>query len=201
MQVADAQFGFLTARSGSDPSHEARLKAIEASVDRLSKLFSAAVGEPPPSTLKAKPKGGPKVKSKAAVQPPGSVPGAKNYRSRSAWPRPFRRAGPVLSPRIESSQDGAGVVQTSPVEGALVALTKIVGELSRGRRRPRSGLYGTIERLMEEDLLQRQLDAGLGNARATARGWLEHRSNVSLCPTTVRLLWSLCGAWDCLRND
>ena len=30
-------------------------------------------------------------------------------------------------------------------------------------------------------------------------GWLEHRSHLSLYPTTVRLLWAVTGIWDCLR--
>ena len=60
-------------------------------------------------------------------------------------------------------------------------------------------VYGAIERLLEEDLLHRQLGAGLADARASSRGWLEHRSHLSLYPTTVRLLWAVTGIWDCLR--
>ena len=61
-------------------------------------------------------------------------------------------------------------------------------------------IYGAIERLLEEDLLQRRLGTSLAEAKATARGWLEHRSNLIPYPTTVRLCRSLCGIWDALRE-
>ncbi|CAE7732556.1 unnamed protein product, partial [Symbiodinium necroappetens] len=296
--VADAQFGFATARSAADPSQEARLRAIEASIDKLSRAVSAAVGAGAPGAkVAASTKQGAKAKTKVG-RPPESVPG-------TPMPRGTAREVPGLDPAVVRAALDAGIekgqleelkgllgekrsalrdfpaqrnelddaegllrgqefggasgseapsegvagagVASSPVEHAVVALTKIVSELSRGRRGPdktnleaaldraegfstgaegslssSSGsrskstayrvlkdavrndpaqVYSSIERLLEEDLLHRQLDAGLADAKATSRGWLEHRSHLSLYPTTVRLLWAITGIWDCLRSD
>ena len=61
-------------------------------------------------------------------------------------------------------------------------------------------IYGAVERLLEEDLLQRRLGACLQDAKASARAWLEYRSNLGPYPTTIRLTWQICGIWDALRE-
>ena len=60
--------------------------------------------------------------------------------------------------------------------------------------------YGAIERLLEEDLLQRRLGTCLQDAKASARAWLEFRSNLGPYPTTIRLTWQIAGIWDALRE-
>ncbi|CAE7198485.1 unnamed protein product, partial [Symbiodinium sp. KB8] len=230
VQVADAQFGFATARSGADASQEARLKAIEASLEKLSRTVSAAVGDGAPATkVPAPPKRGAKAKTKAG-RPPESVPG-------TPLPRGAAREVPGLDPAVVRAALDAGIKT-----GELEELRSLLGEkrsalrdfpprrnelddadgcLGQGRRlqywcggclefvfrrilketvkSDPAQVYGAIERLLEEDLLHRQLGAGLADARASSRGWLEHRSHLSLYPTTVRLLWAVTGIWDCLR--
>ena len=61
-------------------------------------------------------------------------------------------------------------------------------------------IYGAVERLLEEDLLQRRLGTCLQDAKASARAWLEYRSNLGPYPTTIRLTWQICGIWDALRE-
>ena len=61
-------------------------------------------------------------------------------------------------------------------------------------------IYGAIERLLEEDLLQRRLGTALQDAKASARAWLEFRSNLGPYPTTIRLTWQIAGIWDALRE-
>ena len=175
VQVADAQFGFATARSGADASHEARLKAIEASLEKLSRTVSAAVGGGAPATkVPAPPKLGARAKTKApeprcrgappvkslALIPLSSEPpwmlASRPVGSRSSNPCvspsrfPVRRneldeadgrlgdQEPVGASGSEAPSDGAAGagVGSSPIEHAVVALTKIVGELSRGKRSP-----------------------------------------------------------------
>ena len=61
-------------------------------------------------------------------------------------------------------------------------------------------IYGAVERLLEEDLLQRRLGTCLQDAKASARAWLEFRSNLGPYPTTIRLAWQIAGIWDSLRE-
>ena len=61
-------------------------------------------------------------------------------------------------------------------------------------------IYGAVERLLEEDLLQRRLGTCLQDAKASARAWLEYRSNLGPYPTMIRLTWQICGIWDALRE-
>ena len=135
----------------------------------------------------------------------------------------------------------------SPVEAAVLSLTKIVKELAKSKKGPDQGssleraldraegfgaaadssvsssggrskaaayrilrealtaepvqLYTSIERLLEEDLLHRRLGSSLQDSKATSRAWLEHRSNLGMYPTTVRMAWAVCGIWDALRSN
>ena len=116
MQVADAQFGFATARSGADASQEARLKAIEASLEKLSRTVSAAVGDGAPATkVPAPPKRGAKAKTKAG-RPPESVPG-------TPLPRGAAREVPGLDPAVVRAALDAGIKT-----GELEELRSLLGE-------------------------------------------------------------------------
>ena len=72
--------------------------------------------------------------------------------------------------------------------------------LKEALTREPEAIYTSVERLLEEDLLHRRIGTSLEGSRATARAWLEHRSHVGNYPTTVRLLWGICGIWDALRS-
>ena len=116
VQVADAQFGFATARSGADASQEARLKAIEASLEKLSRTVSAAVGDGAPATkVPAPPKRGAKAKTKAG-RPPESVPG-------TPLPRGAAREVPGLDPAVVRAALDAGIKT-----GELEELRSLLGE-------------------------------------------------------------------------
>ena len=61
-------------------------------------------------------------------------------------------------------------------------------------------LSQSIETLMEEDLLSRRSEGAFSGTRATARGWLEHRSRLGYFPNTIRWGWAVAGILDALRD-
>ena len=61
-------------------------------------------------------------------------------------------------------------------------------------------IYSEVERLLEEDLLNRRAVGNLSGTQATARAWLEHRSRLGYYPTTIRLAWARAGIWDALHE-
>ena len=194
MQIADAQFNFVSAVSAGDP-YEARFRAIEAS---LSKIASALQQKTSPVGNAAARNA--KTKTRAAP-PPGSVPrtprppGAANdlagldpavYRSAldsGVSPHELRELGGLLGRRghgladypqaqIDALGDGplcapegsragssAGSGDpdhrlppapqvVSPVEAAVVNLTKIVGELAKAKHTPAKG--SDLERALDK---------------------------------------------------
>ena len=80
LDLADSQYGFSTAAEAPDPGdvHEARFRALEASVAEMSKGISALVAatKPPAAAATAKPK-----PRKPPVE--GSVPGTPVVRGRA----------------------------------------------------------------------------------------------------------------------
>ena len=194
VQIADAQFNFVSAVSAGDP-YEARFRAIEAS---LSKIASALQQKTSPvgnaAALDAK------TKTRAAP-PPGSVPGTPRppgaandlagldpavYRSAldsGVSPHELRELGGLLGrrgrgladfPQAQTDAFGDGPLcapegshagssagsgdpdhrlppapqAVSPVEAAVVNLTKIVGELAKAKHTPAKG--SDLERALDK---------------------------------------------------
>ncbi|CAE7221564.1 unnamed protein product [Symbiodinium sp. CCMP2592] len=198
--VSDSQFGFATAPSGRDV-HEARFAAIE-------------VRQPSAKQPAKKPKN----------SELGAVPGTPLPPGR-AEDEPVPGVG-ALSAAASSLGEADAEVEAqlgaSPIETAVLSLTKIVGSWLCMPRlstvlwiEPRgcfpqvilretlssdpSQIFTSIENQLEEDLLSRRVGSALQDSRATSRAWLEYRSHIGNFPTTVRMAWSVCGIWDALR--
>lgn len=61
-------------------------------------------------------------------------------------------------------------------------------------------IFSVIEARMEKDVGSQEICPGVGGPSATFRGWSEHRSRVPNISTSVRVMWAICGALDCLRG-
>ena len=105
--------------------------------------------------------------------------------------------------RLEQALDGASG-GSGGLEGGGVSTRKN----SMARRALRQALhenpeeiYGTIERLMTEDLLSRTVAPGMPTPTLCARAWLENRSRLTNYPAAIRTAWGVAGILNCLVNS
>ena len=61
-------------------------------------------------------------------------------------------------------------------------------------------IYGCIEKRMLDDFGSREQAPGEPDRIGTWRGWLEHRSRIPNIGNSVRMIWSVGGALDCLKR-
>ena len=61
-------------------------------------------------------------------------------------------------------------------------------------------IYGCIEKRMLDDFGSREQAPGEPDRVGTWRGWLEHRSRIPNIGNSVRMIWSVGGALDCLKK-
>ncbi len=95
---------------------------------------------------------------------------------------------------------GSGMSETSSVVGTR-KYAAALRALRRALVLQPEELHRSIEQRMEEDFnLQSQVPGSAG-VQMTARAWLEMRSRVQNFQTPVRLLWSIAGILDALRNQ
>ena len=75
----------------------------------------------------------------------------------------------------------------------------ILSSLRRALQESPEDISAVIENRMEKDVGSQASAPGIGSPSASFRGWAEHRSRLQNINTTVRVMWSVCGALDCLR--
>ncbi len=94
----------------------------------------------------------------------------------------------------ESSSSSSHLTSSRRHSAVLKALRKALTESP-------AEVYSCIESRMLQDFGAPEAGPGQPSSGGTFRGWAEHRSHVPAIPGTVRMLWAICGALDCLRHD
>lgn len=110
-----------------------------------------------------------------------------------------RRNANLLS---EFSDDCVGLMDpsSSSSSGGARRHSAILAALRKSLRDHPEEISSVIEARMEKDVGSQEIAPGIGGPSATFRGWAEHRSRVPNINTSVRVMWSVCGALDCLRS-
>ena len=94
----------------------------------------------------------------------------------------------------ESSSSSSQLTSSRRHSAVLKALRKALTESP-------AEVFSCIESRMLQDFGAPEAGPGQPDSGGTFRGWAEHRSHVPAIPGTVRMLWAICGALDCLRKD
>lgn len=76
----------------------------------------------------------------------------------------------------------------------------LLAALRRAVQESPEEIANIIEQRMERDCGSPEVAPGTSGLTTTFRAWAEHRSRVPNLGTNVRVLWSICGALDCLRQ-